>query len=617
MEVPMLTGYKILAAARLVLFLFAMSVGLVAGQVTFKNVQPKIGTEFQVYPNCAAWGDIDNDGDLDVYLSQGSKMGNDLMINDLNKSGKFLRGDTLAGVFVRTAGPRSVLVVDIDNDGDQDIMAIADREKTYLCLNQLVETDSLWFKDVSEATGLAHLSEAYYCINVADYNNDGKLDIFLAGLSSTAWTPSLLMKNTTKNGGPLSFEDIADAAGVFSMLGMDMACGAWADFDNDGDQDLLIPTMPTWPVFLYRNDGNSTFTEVSQDFGLDASIGSCRAALWADYDNDGDLDVYITRCVYTEKPNMDTCELWRNDGSTFTEIASARVVGKEIRGGAWGDYDNDGDQDLHLLEGSKVDIMLRNDGHDTFIDVVSQVGLAKTESAGGWGLMDINDRGGETWADWDADGDLDLFLPGGDGTKPFLMQNNGGNANNWLEVRLTGVTSNRNAIGARAIVVTGTLRQLREVCMGTGYLCGPTTDCHFGLGTATQVDSLIIRWPSGIRDVYTKVAVNRLLKLKEGDGATAVKSPKAEVPENMALAQNYPNPFNPSTSISYQVATTGYVRLEIFTVTGQLVTRLVDQIQAKGDYTISFDAGDKAGGIYFYRLTTAAGVRQKKMLLVR
>ncbi len=127
------------------------------------------------------------------------------------------------------------------------------------------------------------------------------------------------------------------------------------------------------------------------------------------------------------------------------------------------DIDNDGDQDLHRLEGSKVDIMLRNVGHDVFVDVVNEVGLAKTESPGGWGLMDINDRGGETFADGDADGDLDLFLPGSDGTKPFLMQNNGGNAKNWLEVRLTGVVSNKSAIGARVTVVTGSLRQSHEM----------------------------------------------------------------------------------------------------------------------------------------------------------
>jgi len=607
------TGVAVFLTAAVIL----LDVGHLAGQVTFKNVQPKIGTEFQVYPNCAAWGDIDNDGDLDVYTSQGSKMGNDLMINDLNKSGKFLRGDTLAGVFVRTAGPRSVLMVDIDNDGDQDIMAIADREKTYLCLNQLVETGSLTFKDVSETTGIAHLMEAYYCINVADYNNDGKPDIFLAGLSSAAWTPSLLYKNTTVPGGPLSFEEVAEAAGIFSMLGMDMACGAWADYDNDGDQDLLTPTMPTWPVFFYRNDGDGTFTEISETNGLSASVGSCRAAIWADYDNDGDLDVYITRCIYADKPGMDTCELWRNDNGTFVEVPSARVIAKEIRGAAWGDYDNDGDQDLHLLEGSKVDIMFRNDGNDVFVDVVNTVGLVKTESAGGWGLMDINDRGGETWADWDGDGDLDLFLPGGDGTKPYLMQNNGGNSNNWLEVRLTGVTSNRNAIGARVIAKAGDLRQIREVCMGSGYLCGPPTDCHFGLAKKNLVDSLIIKWPSGIKDVYTNVSVNQLLKLKEGEGSTEVKNQGAFQPADFTLEQNYPNPFNPTTEIVYEVPAAGRVRLEVYSVTGQWVSTLVDKVQPGGQYTARFDAGPLAGGVYFYRLITDQTVMQKKMVLVK
>ncbi len=614
---PFVRTISIAVLAVVYLVLFSESL---YGQVKFKNVQAQIGTAFQVYPNCEAWGDVDNDGDLDVYISQGSKMGNDLMINDLNKSGKFLRGDTLSGVFVRTSGPRAVLMVDIDNDGDQDIMAIdssSDGWKTYLCLNQLTETDSLWFKDVSDATGITHLNESYYCLNVADYNNDGKLDIFMSGLSSTAFTPSLLLKNTTVNGGPLSFEDVAESAGIFSMVGMDMACGAWADYDNDGDQDMLIPTMPTWPVFFYRNDGDGTFTEISETNGLSASVGSSRAGIWADYDNDGDLDVYITRCVYTDKPGMDNCELWRNDNGMFTEVPSARVVGKEIRGGAWGDFDNDGDQDLHLLEGSKVDIMLRNDGNGVFVDVVNEVGLAKTESPGGWGLMDINDRGGETFADWDADGDLDLFLPGGDGTKPYLMQNNGGNAKNWLEVRLTGVTSNRNAVGSRVTVVTGALRQIREVCMGNGYLCGSPTDCHFGLNTASKVDSLIIKWPSGIKDVYTNVAVNQLLKLKEGEGSTEVQSKDAVAPENFTLYQNYPNPFNPSTEIVYQMSVPGRIRLQVYSITGQVVASLVDEFQQAGQHRAVFNANGLAGGVYFYRLTTEQSVQQKKMILLK
>jgi len=601
------------------IFILCALIGQSLGQVAFKNVTPTIGAAFQVYPNCAAWGDIDNDGDLDVYTSQGSQMGNDLMINDLNGSGKFLRGDTLAGVFIRTAGPRAVLIVDVDNDGDQDIMAIADRTQTHLCLNQLMETGSLMFQDVSETVGIAHLMEAYYCANLADFDNDGRLDLFLSGLSSTAWTPSLLYKNTMAPGGPLTFVDVTESSGIFSMMGMSIVCGAWADYDNDGDQDLLTPTSETWPVFFYRNDGNGVFTEISEENGLSASYGSSRAGLWADYDNDGDLDVYITRCLTADMPDVDTCELWRNDNGHFVEVPSARVDGKEIRGGAWGDYDNDGDQDLHLLDGgsNKIDIMFRNDGNDVFVDVVASVGLAKAEAPGGWGMMDINDRGGETFADWDADGDLDLFLPGGDGTKPYLMQNNGGNTNNWLEVRLTGVTSNRNGVGARVIAKSGDLRQIREVCMGSGYLCGPPTDCHFGLAKKTVVDSLIILWPSGTKDVYTGVAINQLLKLTEGAGSTAVEKKGGTQPSHFTLGQNYPNPFNPTTEIAYEVPADGRVRLDVYSVNGQWVATLVDQVQPLGQYTTRFDAGSLAGGVYFYRLITEQTGLQKKMILVK
>ena len=603
-------------ASLVILFLIVMIVR-VYGQVTFKNVQPEIGEAFADWPNTAAWGDIDNDGDLDVYMSIGSRQGNDLMINDLSASGKFNRADTLMAHYVKTRRPRQVLMGDVDNDWDLDLMAIADEKKISLMINKLAETDSLWFEDVSEQTGIAHLDEKYYAASMADYNNDGLLDIFISGLSEEALMPSLLFKNTTPVGGSLSFEELAESAGIFSLDGWGMATGSWGDYDNDGDQDIFIATMPTWPVLLFRNESDGTFTEVAIETGFADSFGNSRAAIWGDYDNDGDLDIYISRATYTDLPDMDTCELWRNDDGYFNLVEAARVVQRTIRGAAWGDYDNDGDLDLHLSEDGKPDIMFRNDGNDTFVDVAETVGLIQVEDPNGGGMLDIQDRGGQTWADWDADGDLDLLLPSEMGLQPYLMQNDGGNANNWLEVKLIGIQSNRYGVGTRIIALSGELKQIREVHIGSGYLCGPPTDVHFGFQQRSTIDSLIVRWPSGPIDALTDVAVKQMLSIEEGSTISSVGQKNKTVLKGFALMQNYPNPFNPETRITYEIMQTGQVQLNVFTITGQHVATLVDGMQTNGRYSVLFDVNSLPSGMYFYRLSAGGFVAQHKMILLR
>ena len=606
---------RMLKISVLMLFCFCQ---FLFSQVTFVNVQKEIGEQFRVYPNATAWGDIDNDGDLDAYLTMGSKYGNDLMINDLSNSGIFLWADSTMAHAAKSSGPRCGLLADIENDGDLDIFTIGQDYQNWLIINKLAETDSLWFEDISEQTGVIHLEEAYYNATMADYNNDGLLDIFVCGLTSYAWTPSLLFKNTSTQEG-VSFEEVAYDVGIYSLLGVDMVGASWADYDDDGDQDvIIIPTMDN-PVFLYRNEGNDTFTEVTADAGLGNSFGESRSALWADFDNDCDLDLFIGRRPNENYPNADRCQFFSNDGDgTFTEVINARITGKVFYGSAAGDYDNDGDIDLHLLNSEGDDYMLRNDGNFVFTDVAAAVGLTKVESAGGWGLIDIDDRGGQTWADWDADGDLDLLLPGGNGSQiSYLMQNDGGNSNNWLEIKLTGVTSNRSAVGTRVIVRSGDLRQIREVCMGSGYLAGPTTDVHVGLAQQSTVDSIIIKWPSGTIDELVNVSANQILSITEGSSPSGVASDKPAIASDFTLYQNYPNPFNPQTRISYSLTQPSQVKLEVYAITGQCISVLKDGYQQAGTHYVDFDAQNLPAGLYLYQIKAGNVKQQKKMLLIK
>ena len=602
-----------------VLFIFIMLIAFVftvIGQVTFKNVQPEIGVEFAKYPNGAAWGDIDNDGDLDVYLSIGTMQGHDLMINDLSISGKFIRADTSMAHFVRTGGPRATVLADIDNDGDLDIIATGKETQNWLIVNKLADTDSLWFEDMSEATGIAHMGEYYYGAALADYDNDGNLDIFLAGMANYDWYPSLLYRNIGPVGDPLAFEELAEQAGIYSVYGVNMIAGFWGDYDEDGDQDIFVTNMDATPDFLYRNNSDGTFSEVTHEVGMSQAIGDTRFAVWGDYDNDCDLDIFIGRRTYAEQPNMDINQLYRNDGGVFTEIETARITGIDIYGVSSADYDNDGDLDLHLLNREGVDFLLRNDGNNSFVDVAEVSGLTQIESPDGWGMLEILDRGSPTWADWDADGDLDLLLPSNSGLKPYLMQNNGGNSNNFLQLKLTGIQSNRSAVGARVIAISDGLKQMREIYVGSGY-SSPPLDVHFGFGQRTIVDSLIIKWPSGIIDKFIDVAVNQMLSIEEGSSSSEVETKKNILISRFQLYQNYPNPFNSSTIISFSLMSHENVKLTIYDLLGREIDIITNREYSAGTHKLQYNAIDLLSGVYFYILEVGNFIDMKKLIVLR
>jgi hypothetical protein len=600
----------------LAMMLLIVKISSVDGQVTFKNVQSEIGEAFAKYPNGAAWGDIDNDGDLDVYLSIGTSQGHDLMINDLSVSGQFIRADTSMAHFVRTGGPRATVLADIDNDGDLDIIATGKETQNWLIINKFVETGTLWFEDVSEATGIAHVGEYYYGAALADYDNDGNLDIFLAGMANYDWYPSLLCRNISPVGGPLAFEELAEQAGIYSVYGVNMIAGFWGDYDEDGDPDIFVTNMDATPDFLYRNNGDGTFSEVTHEVGMSQAIGDTRFAVWGDFDNDCDLDIFIGRRTYAEQPNMDINQLYRNDGDVFTEIEAARITGIDIYGVSSADYDNDGDLDLHLLNREGVDFLLRNDGNNSFEDVAEVSGLFQIESPDGWGMMGIDDRGSPTWADWDADGDLDLLLPSNSGLKPYLMQNNGGNINNWLQLKLTGIQCNRSAVGARIITISDDLRQMREIYVGSGY-SSPPLDVHFGFGQRTIVDSLIIKWPSGTIDKFLDVVVNQILSIEEGSGSSEVNDKRRPVISKFQLLQNYPNPFNSSTIISFTLKTQQQAKLTLYDLLGRKIDIITNREFTAGNHKLQYNAFDLLSGVYFYKIEAGNYIDMKKLILLR
>jgi hypothetical protein len=298
---------------------------------------------------------------------------------------------------------------------------------------------------------------------------------------------------------------------------------------------------------LYKNNGDGTFTDVTVAAGIIDGSDDVQGGAWGDYDNDGDLDLYLTLGVESggggadgaiegidqlvesaglplkeekgpaaiplgsQLPNI----LYRNNGDgTFTDVTTesgtTNVAG--ALGVVWEDYDNDGYLDLYIVNSefaSTLNRLFRNNGDGTFTDVAAEAGVGAK--------IPGNGRGSDgTFGDYNNDGFPDLFVDNGGGTTvgSYMLFRNNGNSNRWLNVALRGTQSNRSGIGAKILLSAGGRNQFREYA-GQHYMSQNYIPVHFGLGQASIVDSLTIQWPSGITQTLQNIAVNQTITVTE------------------------------------------------------------------------------------------------------
>jgi hypothetical protein len=454
-----------------------------------------------------AWSDFDLDGDLDVYtlghLPNATGSLSQLWQN--NGDGTF--SDVTADKALRTE-PRDVhaaLWADLDNDGDPE-----------LALGKGVVqedfTDELWRNDGGLYFENVAISANFDAppigrgVTSADYDLDGDLDVLSLGWLTQAGEASKFFRND----GELIFTDVSQEVGTL-VGGEQTRVAAWSDYDNDGLPDVLVAP----PCRLFKNMGDGTFSDVTAAAGI-ASSDECTSPAWADFDNDGDTDLYVTSGVLDAVETLTTAAfLYRNNGDgSFTDIthASGTENPYNARGAVWGDYDNDGLQDLYVVNSfneSTPNRLFRNQGNATFSDLAASAGVeAQVEGGGTDG----------SFADYNDDGFLDLFVTNGFANRlgPYVLLQNNGNANHWLKVRLEGHSSNLDGLLSKLRLTRSGGTITREYNGQTHYMAQDSAPVHFGVGQAAAVDRLDITWPvSGVQSI-ANLAVDQTLTVTEG-----------------------------------------------------------------------------------------------------
>ncbi len=464
-----------------------------AGNGTFVDVTQQTGVGDTGYGVGCCVGDYDNDGYDDLYVTNFAA--NVLYHN--NGDGTFTDITDKAGVGGGNKWSAGCAFLDYNNDGDLDLYVVnfvhfdfeVEKKRKYLIKGFTVYSspenfnglsDTLYrnngdgtFTDVTKQSGIYNPTGKGLGMVCGDYDNDGDVDIFVANDATInfLYRNDGVEKQQSDAKKDVKFTDIAFFSGVGlsedgvaeNGMGVDMG-----DYDNDGFLDIVVNNFQGQTSSIYHNEGNGLFLEVSYASGVGEKTLNYLSwgTAFFDYDNDGYQDLFIANGHV-----HDNIEL-------FDDIGTA----------------------------AQKNLLLKNNGDGTFADVSETSGLQ---------LKQISR--GTAFGDYDNDGDIDILVVNSN-QPPSLLKNEGGNQKNWLMFKTIGTTSNRDGIGARITVISGQLSQIREVKSGSSYLSQNDMRVHFGLDTATKADVVKIRWPSGLVETFKDVKANQVLVVIEGKG---------------------------------------------------------------------------------------------------
>jgi hypothetical protein len=521
--------------------------GSASGQV-FQDVSLAAGIDHYCYdPHRVCGGvaffDYNGDGLDDLYLTGGGHA--DRLFRN-NGDGTFTDATEAAGLALLekllTVG---VVTGDVDNDGDRDIFVTTrEGQRNVLLRNNGDGT----FSEVSEDAGIIGTAWSTSA-TFGDYDLDGDLDLYVANYATYDGLPydehltGGLANQLYRNRGDGTFEEVAAAASADNVGGLTLAV-AFADLNGDSHSDLYIANdfgQLFLPNALLINEASSgVFSDVGKASGTDAELNGMGIAI-ADYDEDGDLDLYVS--------NLDRNQLFENlSGASpgefrFEDVAVTKGVADSLStswGTAFFDYDNDTYLDLFVANGRVLPSYNLADPKRALRLIQKHVNrvyrgkpdrsLTEVTTAG---IADTARGRGLAFSDFDNDGDLDLFVAvvskdEKSTVRSRLYRNEVGRRKNWLKVDLEGIESNRDAYGSVVRAVSQGRSWIRIVGGGSSYLSQNSSLVHFGLGSNASVDSLIVTWPGGKREVFTNLGVNQIVHIVEGTSASYTASGAAD-----------------------------------------------------------------------------------------
>ena len=507
-----------------------------------------------------AFFDYDHDGWLDIYLTNGSRLDakwpagktptTHLFKN--NRDGTFTDVTEKSGVG-RSGWQTGVCVGDYDNDGWDDLFC------TFWGHNILFHNNGNGtFSDVTAKAGLAQAHGRWGTgCSFLDYDRDGNLDLFVCNFvkldpdkppsvddaSFCQWKgvptmcgPRGLPGDTNilyHNNGDGTFTDVSEKAGILKPGPRYSITSVSYDFDNDGWPDIYV-AVDSEPSIFFKNNHDGTFTDIAVMAGCAYNDdGHEQAGMGlgvADYDCDGSFDIFKTNFA------DDTCNLYHNNGDgTFTDLSFNSGIGINNTYVAWGcgfiDYDNDGWSDIVQINGHVYPEIDKYNFGETFKNprlVYKNLGNGRfkdVSSEMGPGITAKYSSRGAAFGDYDNDGGMDMVILNMN-ERPSLLHNVGGNKKNWIKLKLLGTKCNRTAIGARARVITGKHIQMDEVSSGTSVMSQNDLRLHFGVGNAETIDAIEVKWPTTQKvERFTQVKANQILTIREGAGIVGTKKP--------------------------------------------------------------------------------------------
>jgi tetratricopeptide (TPR) repeat protein len=503
----------------------------------FTNVAARVGVDAlgPKYGGGSAFDDFNNDGLLDIVVStENPSEGGSILIN--KGDGTFVDRSAGSGLD-RQTGALNMKHVDYDNDGNLDVLFLRGAWEKSQRLSLMRNKGDGTFEDVTIAAGLDR-PIATASAGWADYDNDGFVDLYLAGETKASDNPNKLydivdLPNSSRlyhNNGDGTFTDVAESAGVKNNhFGKGVA---WGDYDGDEYMDLFVSNMDAHSR-LFHNNGDGTFEEVGGKLGVTGPWAAFACWFW-DYDCDGDLDLFVNAYnadlqknvenMLGKEPRASTPKLYRNDRENgFVDVSREAGLDRIIMamGCNYGDIDNDGYLDIYEGTGMPMysylvpNVMLKNDRGLRFLDATTSSGTGHLQKGHG-----------VSFGDWNNDGYADLFVRAGGATRgdqanAVLFQNPGG-TNHWIYVKLIGKKTNRAAIGA---VVKATLPdepvrpspniRYRVVSAGSSW-GGNGFPMTIGLGASNKIDKLEIFWPaSKTTQTFQDVKVDQAITIDE------------------------------------------------------------------------------------------------------